>query len=694
MNRKYVRIYNLKIDELIEKENLYAEIILTYDLPYYLEDMDGVYKSILEENFFSKMIEKRRKIFFAIERNWVDKQNVYVKESTIEIGPEGYTCQTSTVTICIQLYKEDLSILRRELVLSEDIIKEIMQKTLEFIVFKYNEIMDGKHFFTPTYLDCSMICYMICKNYLEKKDILWQKVTPNDLIVNDNKNIQNIDEKLLKNIVTWKYFFNKTKHHFYCFEYLDAIISGAICIESYIYNILAENLKNEKEIEDFSTEKNEKGEKYALSLRRIIKKIRDNGWIKYTLSNTKMDKLLSKILEPRNNIMHGKHSFNFNLKENATKSYNALIEFFEMVSTIKNTKYCQKEEYIYSINTNKFLKYKQDIQKALKERNIQKRNNLIKKAITYYPDNQLGYRIIAIDLAKQYLQTKSEETKLEFEKYINQSIEKSNNKNQSLLFKAYGFFIMKDYNKSFETLNEISREDIDERCICLYIQNSLAFCKGALNNENNRINIKRTYCLSRYHNPTYDLLYIVAGDMFFDFGEYEKAKIFYEKVYKKNTLNKFLLLRILRCYKELNDYNNLLELIDDILKNEFFIFDEYYQIDFEEFYTSRLDFYNEIEDIIHNKFWHIPFNSILISTIEKNNKVFLLPQSIEYLEKKYNRKIKTNEANKIFKNPNMNAEIRIGTSGLDTCMVEMKMGQLINIGNIKDEMYYKGNLHS
>ena len=153
-------------------------------------------------------------------------------------------------------------------------------------------------------------------------------------------------------------------------------------------------------------------------------------------------------------------------------------------------------------------------------------------------------------------------------------------------------------------------------------------------------------------------------------------------------------MRILRCYKELNDYNNLLKLIDDILKNEFFIFDEYYQIDFEEFYTSRLDFYNEIEDIIHNKFWHIPFNSILISTIEKNNKVFLLPQSIEYLEKKYNRKIKTNEANKILKNQNMNAEIRIGTSRIETCMVEMKMGQLINIGNIKDEMYYKGNLHS
>lgn len=693
MERKYVRIYNLKIDELIEEENLYSEIIFTYDLHYYLENMEGVYKCVLGDNFFDKILKRKRKMFFAIERNWIEKQNIYVKESTIEIGPEGYTCETSTVTICVQLYKEELTALKNELISSEDIIKEILQKTLEFIVFKYNELMNGKHFFTPTYLDCSMICYMVCKNYLEKKEILWQKVTPNDLIVNSDEN-NNINKNISKNIKTWKYFLNKTKHHFYSLEYLDVIISGAVCIESYIYDILRINLESVEEIEEFSTEKNDKGDRYSLSVRKLIRKIRDKGWIQYSLSNAQMDTILAKILEPRNNIMHGKYEFSFNLRENATKSYDALMKFFDTVSVEENKINLQDEdEYIYCINTNKFVRYKQEIEKAIKESDIEKKNALIKKAINNYPDSQLGYRIIAINLAKQYIKINSEEMKIEFEKYINMSIEKSKNKNQSLLFKAYGYFIMQDYNKCFEVLNEIDRADIDERCICLYIQNSLCFCKESLNNIKNKLNIKRTYCLSRYHNPTYDLLYIVAGDMFFEFKEYKKAKAFYEKVYERNTLNKFLLLKILRCYKELNDYSNLLKLILDILENEFYIFDECYQIDFEEFYVTRLDFYKEIKDIIHSKFCYIPIDSNLIYNIEKNNKVFLIPQSIEYLEMVHNRKIKTNKANEIFKNSNMNAEVHIGTSGLENCMVEMKMGQLININNIKDELLYRGNLH-
>ena len=319
--RKFPR----EFDDFIRKKEIYAELVINYDLPYYLHNVKGCYEFSVPKNFFISLPAIERSIVINIESSWKEDQGIALRESTFAIKGDKYSFQSSSVQVLIQVYKTEIEEVKKMFELQGEFV-ELIQKTLEIFIIKYNINKNGNFFISPTATDCSMFCIFLYKNWIQIKEMVKFFISSN---ISDNKSYEIIDEKYEDSldINIYKYFFNKSKYSSRNFDYIDTITSSAIALESFVYFVLRENLSDEVLIDKYTFDSIK--EKY-FSVAQLVRKMIDDGYIinKNNIGRRIIKDKINGVLNPRNNLMHGKLKDFIGLRDESIKSNEALIYLF------------------------------------------------------------------------------------------------------------------------------------------------------------------------------------------------------------------------------------------------------------------------------------------------------------------------------------------------------------------------------
>ena len=343
--------YDTRIDYYIDLYKFAGEFILSFRLPILLSSLNECYcVESSEESFQSSLLKGIRRVVIAGTRNWISEID---KEKPKDLSIKNADCFTSLV-IAIEIKKEEIPACIA--MFSKDpseltyISEEILQNALEVALYRYNEKANGASFLVPSYADCDRVDIGLVVNYIEKRfhrchfipfhfPLIGVSETPID------------KEAFASEIHNWRYFYSKAKDDYKTKKYIDSIISSAISIESYAWETVSAFCNNQTEVEEYTTELNEAGEKCHLSATRLYKKLNNDRKIATKLSNSQLEKYVQKILNPRNDIMHGKKSVALPWGEIAKKVQSYLDEFYVKLNE--------------SIDTNMFLErtsHDEDIQ--------------------------------------------------------------------------------------------------------------------------------------------------------------------------------------------------------------------------------------------------------------------------------------------------------------------------------------------
>lgn len=102
-------------------------------------------------------------------------------------------------------------------------------------------VWGGNHYIIPSSYDCSRIAFALVKNNLENwrvKENIIGKLSLNGISNDQGYRINNIENNLVSEFLIWKLYFNKSKYNFIVYDYVDSIISAAISLKSYFFDII------------------------------------------------------------------------------------------------------------------------------------------------------------------------------------------------------------------------------------------------------------------------------------------------------------------------------------------------------------------------------------------------------------------------------------------------------------------------
>ncbi|WP_338658806.1 hypothetical protein [Paraclostridium sordellii] len=446
-------------NDYIEQNNIYGEILLNYDLPYFLNTKEACYEMELDTEFLEGFPNKSRKMLINVERKWNENQGVALRGSTFSVG-DRYGFQSSSIQIFIQIYEEEMDLIND---LFKDInnFQEIMQKSLELFIIKYNINMNGNHFVTPSVSDCSMRCIFLYKNWLRFKEDINGHISPNVGSCTHYEMDEHIYNDSLE-VDIYKYFLNKARYSKRNFDYIDTIVSGAIALESFVYSTIRCFLKSEEEVDAYTFDN--KKEKYYSVNQLIRKLIKDNYIInKNAISNTILAKHISNVLSPRNDLMHGKLRNLEGLNSRAKKSFESLSELFDNLDinieirkpTINNN------EIIISQNRQCV---KNIINESLKLNSIDKIDKL-KQGLEFDSKSSVIYMYIGIE----YLNLGNFDKGME---YLEEALKYTEFKDEIYYYIGIGFTLVHDFYKAIETFKLVKNKPQ---------RNSEGFCVNSYN---------------------------------------------------------------------------------------------------------------------------------------------------------------------------------------------------------------------
>ena len=589
--------YDLRLDSYIDEYEFDGEIVLNFTLPFLLPKINDAYCILTSEEYFVSdlFIKESRRVVFAGTRNWIDDQNISARHSTISISSQGNTVLTTSLTVAIEVKKKEFnaisSLIGRTDIL-ENKLKDIMQDSLEIILVKYNECAEGKSFRTPSYFDCDRIHAQFFKNYFMQRLKVWEYVTPNDTSP-DGMGIDEspiLREEMEKDVLTWKYFLNKTNYHFLCKEYLDSIISAAIAVESYALNVVRSFCNNEDDEKSYTSEIviGEMGQERIsfLPMHKLYKKLKEDKHIYSSLSNTELTKCISKILNPRNDIMHGKRKVNFPLNEeavNVNKYVNMLFKSIEVEEddleehTALKIISCNETQMIYSTLSNMSIAEEEKVELVL--RYIEKYpSNLILQ----YIYGKLVYMIGSIEEA--------------VESWTN-VIERCKNKSHVVIEICKFCYSQNNIDLSMDFLDKVPIEEQDERWNAFNA--FLNFEKYLLNDDEKYIaKAIEQIELVRMKKPHYQVAYYIARDIAYKLNDILKARDFSRLLYKLNTKNYESMLFSAECNMLLSSekecYNDFIIFLEIYKKNNYadYVVDFYRRsYNSDEIYSRALDIF-------------------------------------------------------------------------------------------------------
>lgn len=343
-----------EFDEYIYKNNIYGEILINYDLPYYLDTKSTCYEMLLDTEFFDGFPNNTRKMLVNIERKWHENQGIALRGSTFSVGSDNYGFQNSSIQVLIQVHEDEMDTINN-LFKDIDSFQEVIQKSLEIFIIKYNINMNGNHFVTPSASDCSMTFIILYKNWLQYKEDINGYISPNISKSCNYDMGEHIYDSSLE-IQMYRYFLNKARYSRANFDYIDTIISGAIAIESFVYDTIRHFISDDNEVDLYTYNKEE--EKYYSVFQLIRKLIEDNYLVnKNGLSMSKLRTYVSDVLSPRNDLMHGKLKSLEGLNSRAKMSFESLNEIFNslLINDTSNSTIINSKEVVISYSKQKSI---------------------------------------------------------------------------------------------------------------------------------------------------------------------------------------------------------------------------------------------------------------------------------------------------------------------------------------------------
>ncbi len=295
-------IYDTNVDYYIDKYKFAGELVFSFRFPEILHHISDCYCVDAEaESFELDCLKDNRKVVIAGTRNWITRKDAKGKDC-IDV----YT----SMVIAIEIKYNELENVKALFSDEESTLKAnvctLLQNALEIALYRYNEKAGGSSFLTPSLNIVDRIELTLYKNYVEKRFRCCNYRSYEFKLAKDTE-YPIMADKFQEPVENWRYFYNKSVYELKNKQYLDSIISAAISIETYSWGTLKKVLIEEEKIEDFATEEVD-GEKKHLSATRLYKKLIDQGILKSTLSKSKMESKIQKVLDPRNDIMHGKRS--------------------------------------------------------------------------------------------------------------------------------------------------------------------------------------------------------------------------------------------------------------------------------------------------------------------------------------------------------------------------------------------------
>lgn len=452
--------YDLRMDSFIDAYNFSAELVLSFKLPYLLPKLNECYIIDIDKEWFDGTVFEGngRHVIFAGTRNWGDSQKISPRYSTIAMGATGNIVLYTSLVVAFEVLPDELLKIKKlnennDLLIGQ--LKGLLQCAMEIISYRYNEKSAGKSNMSLSFADCDRIHGAFFENYVNKRLMYWdiQTLTPT------TPNCGSIDESPIDSSdmetapQTWRYFKNKSIYSYSSGEYVDSIIAAAVCIESLMLGIVKEYCKKNN-IEEKSytfeelTDPDGKIVSKALSLTKLAKKLVADGLLKTSLSNTQLTNNISKILVPRNDIMHGKVPIAQPWKSTASKVNEALNTIISSLDI-----QIQKAQSAIEIipDYRKFLKELTNESLSLDER-----LNLVEKASLQYPQ----YEYLKVLKAQLLLSLKKEK---EAKEQIVFLLRHTKNKQAIIIDVFRVLFALKRYDDCFSFLQHFSEDEKDVR---------------------------------------------------------------------------------------------------------------------------------------------------------------------------------------------------------------------------------------
>ena len=331
--------YDLRLNYFIDKYKFDSELVFSFKLPYLLPKLNKSYCITASKNSFDSTLlnQKDRYIAFSGSRQWINDQKITARYSTLSVGSVGNTILTTEVVAAIQINRDEFDSIANLFSLQVDDLKKeldvILQNIVEIISYRYNEKSNGESFMFPTCMDCDRIHCGLYKNFIEKRYLSKQFIIANQpSATGDTWDETAIStSNMEKEIESWRYFKNRSNYEYKSNFFLDSIVSAAISIESYVLSTVRSFCLSEEDEKQYTSEKviNENGvtvEKF-LTMTKLIKKLIDDKRVSFSTSKTKISDCVEKILNPRNDIMHGKLPVNNSWKSSA-ETVNKELSFF------------------------------------------------------------------------------------------------------------------------------------------------------------------------------------------------------------------------------------------------------------------------------------------------------------------------------------------------------------------------------
>lgn len=553
-------------NDYIEKNNIYGEILLNYDLPYFLNTKEACYEMELDTEFLEGFPNKSRKMLINVERKWNENQGVALRGSTFSVG-DSYGFQSSSIQIFIQIYEEEIDLIHD---LFKDInnFQEVMQKSLELFIIKYNINMNGNHFVTPSVSDCSMRCIFLCKNWLQFKEIINGHISPNGSSYTHYEMDEHIYNDSLE-VDIYKYFLNKARYSKRNFDYIDTIVSGAIALESFVYSTIRCFLKSEEEVNAYTFDN--KKEKYY-SVNQLIRKLIEDNYIinKNAMSNTTLAKHISNILSPRNDLMHGKLRNLEGLNSRAKKSFESLSELFDNLDiNIEIRKHTINNNEIVISQNRQCVK--NIINESLKLNPIDKIDKL-KQGLEFDSKSSVIYMFIGIE----YLNLGNFDKGM---KYLEEALKYTEFKDEIYYYIGIGFTLIHDFYKAIETFKLVkSKPQRNSEGFCVNSYNlKLGECYFYLSKyKSNAIQDNKskedylelaieTFNIITDNEIHINIKYINLARAYMDNNEYLKALTCAEKVLVKDSNNYEMLLIKSFCLLIQDNIEECISIIESLI---------------------------------------------------------------------------------------------------------------------------------
>ena len=321
--------YDKRIDYYIDKYRIAGELVFSVKLPVILSHFNDSYCFVSSEQSFEyDLLKEKRRIIVAGTRNWIRKEIPGYK--SLDEMDHFFT----SLLIAIEIKKKEINQVISLFKMKNDelsqIARSILQNALEMVLYRYNEKTEGDSFLIPSINECNRIDLSFFINFIGKRYLRCQFITFYPKLMGMSETpIKKLEFE--KEIQNWKYFYNKSKYDLSCMRYVDSILASAISIESYAWSRVKNVFKTDREIEEYTTNLVE-GEKKHLSATQLMKKLKKDKFLNTTLSSKQLEKKIQLILNPRNDIMHGKRSVDLSWKDNAiiaNQYLNDLLSSFE-----------------------------------------------------------------------------------------------------------------------------------------------------------------------------------------------------------------------------------------------------------------------------------------------------------------------------------------------------------------------------